>query len=139
MSALEMQGYKCTKAALSDSIRRVDPDATNFRRCGRLQRRVYNVAGPHHLWHVDGNHKLRNFHLVIHGVIDGFSRACISLLCADNNRATTALSGFMTQGVNVYGCPHRIRTDKGGENIEIARFVIGVRGEGDHNNPNLYL
>ena len=132
MSALEMLGYKCTHAALIDSIHRVDPDGSNFRRHSRLQRREYNVAGPHHLWHVDGNHKLKDFHLVIHGVIDGFSRACVSLLCADNNRAATALHGFMSQGVQEYGCPQRIRTDKGGENREIARYVISIRGAGNN-------
>ena len=36
-------------------------------------RRSYSVPGPNHLWHVDGNHKMIRWQLVIHGGIDGFS------------------------------------------------------------------
>lgn len=42
-------------------------------------RRVYNVAGPHHLWHHDGHHKLIRYGLITHGCVDGFSRTVIYL------------------------------------------------------------
>ncbi|KAK4023615.1 hypothetical protein OUZ56_009015 [Daphnia magna] len=44
-----------------------------------------------------------------------------------NNRASTALEVFLT-AVSYYGCPSRVRTDHGGENIEVGRFMIEVRG-----------
>ena len=43
------------------------------RKKGRLRRRVYNVQGPNHLWHVDTNHKLVRWNFIIVGGIDGFS------------------------------------------------------------------
>ena len=71
------------------------------RRRQRIKRRVYNVKGPHHLWHLDGNHKLKDFHLVIHGCIDGFSRNVIYLRVIDNNNANTVLDYFV-QGTRTY-------------------------------------
>ncbi len=38
---------------------RIDPEGAAYRAMShRLQRRVYRVAGPNSLWHIDGNHKL---------------------------------------------------------------------------------
>lgn len=34
------------------------------------------------------------------------------------------------EGVAEYGIPIRTRSDKGGENVEIARFMIEARGAG---------
>ena len=42
-------------------------------------RRVYNVPGPHHLWHNDGHHKLIRYGLVTHGCVDGNTRTIIYL------------------------------------------------------------
>ena len=41
-----------------ESQRRVDPVDSIMQRLNRVQRRRYSVQGPHHLWHMDGNHKL---------------------------------------------------------------------------------
>lgn len=95
----------------------------------RIQRRSYSVPGPNYLWHVDGNHKLIRFKLVIHAAIDGFSRLITFINCADNNRAETVLDQFIN-ATSEYGVPSRIRTDFGGENIGIWRYMTRVRGEG---------
>ena len=99
------------------------------RRHQRIKRRVYNVKGPHHLWHLDGNHKLKDFHLVIHGCIDGFSRNVIYLRVIDNNNANTVLDYFV-QGTRNYMIPSRIRIDKGGENVRVAEYMLIHRGTG---------
>lgn len=69
--------------------------------------------------------------MVIHGCIDGYSRRIIYLNCADNNRATTVLQLFMEQ-VRVTGLPQRVRADKGGENVQVANFMLQhpLRGPG---------
>jgi hypothetical protein len=123
------QGYRVTREKLRESICRVDPVNRERRRKGAVVRRVYNVYGPHHLWHIDGNHKLiKVFRAVIHGCIDGFTRKIIFLHIHDNNSASTVLSDFI-KAVDKHGvlC-ERIRTDKGGENIDVARFMLEMRG-----------
>ena len=87
------------------------------------------VCGPNYPWHVDGNHKLTHYKLVIHEAIDGFSRLITFTHCADNNRAETVLGNVMS-AIQAYGIPSRIRTDLGGENIEIWRYITHIRGEG---------
>ena len=68
------------------SIHRVDPENTAIRRSVTIRRRVYHVDGPNSLWHVDGNHKLIRWRMVIYGGIDGYSRTVVVFLrCSDNN------------------------------------------------------
>ena len=69
-----------------ESIHCVDPIGRSIRRTYAICRRVYNVKGPNHLWHIDSNHKLISQRFVIHGCIDGFSRFVIYLHCCLNNK-----------------------------------------------------
>ena len=49
------------------------------------------------------------------------------LVVVTNNQAETAFRAFQT-GVEEYGVPSRVCTDKGGENVQIAEFMITQRG-----------
>lgn len=82
---------------LRDNIHRVDHEGVENRKRGRLRRRTYNVQGPNHLWHVDTNHKLVRWHLVVIGGIDGVSRLPVMLSRTDNNNAETILKFFRMQ------------------------------------------
>jgi len=126
---LVFNGYYVSRARIRESLKRLDPVATESRKHKATKRRVYNVLGPHHLWHMDGNHKLNRFHLVVHAAIDGYSRACVFAHCSDNNNSTTVLNQFLP-AVKEYGCPSRLRTDKGGENVKAAEFMVATRGDG---------
>ena len=66
---------------------------------------------------------------MIHGGIDGFSRVITYLKCATNNRADTVLHAFK-EAANVYGVPSRIRSDEGGENVDVWDYMVRVRGDG---------
>ncbi|CAL8235713.1 unnamed protein product [Boreogadus saida] len=111
------------------SLRRVDPQGVLMRRLSlrTVKRRCYSVPAPNSLWHIDGHHKLIRWRVVVHGGIDGFSRLILYLTAATNNRAQTVLESFLS-AVEQYGIPSRVRSDKGGENILVARFMVTSRG-----------
>ena len=112
-----------------ECLRSLDPVGRAMRRRFTIQRRLYNVAAPNHLWHIDSNHKLIQWKFVVHGCIDGNSRTIIYLKCRTNNLAATALE-FFIEGTEKFGIPLRVRTDCGVENVDIARFMITTRGTG---------
>ena len=72
---------------------------------------------------MDGNHKLIRWRMVIHGGIDGYSRAVVFLRCSNNNEAVTVLEQFL-HGTGKFHFPRRIRTDHGTENVEVARCML---------------
>jgi len=127
-AVLAIDGYHVPRHRVRASLKRVNPEASEYRKKTATKRRVYNVLGPHHLWHMDGNHKLSRFHLVVHAAIDGFSRACVFIHCSDNNNSSTVIHHFLP-AVAEYGCPSRLRTDKGGENIRVAEYMVETRGD----------
>ena len=51
-------GFTVPRRRLRESIFRVDPEGRELRRQREIKRRDYFVPGPHHLWHIDGHHKL---------------------------------------------------------------------------------
>ena len=116
-------GIRVTRAELRASIHRVDHDNTVARRSRTVKRRVYTVSCPNALWHVDTHHKLIRWRFVIHAGIDGFSRTVVYAKCADNNRAATSVEAFVG-GVDKFGLPQQIRSDHGGENIDIWRYML---------------
>jgi hypothetical protein len=123
---LRSRGFHVQRARLRNSIHRI----RGFNTLNQpIQRRSYSVPGPNYLWHVDGNHKLVRFKLVIHAAIDGFSRLITFINCANNNRAETVLEQFVN-ATSEYGIPSRIRTDQGGENADIWQYITQIRGEG---------
>ena len=78
---------------------------------------------PNFVWHIDSHHKLIKWRFVTHGSIDGCSHLIPYLHCTDNNRASTVFAYF-TKAVDEFGLPQKVRTDLGGENTEVWRYMI---------------
>ena len=120
-------GLKVPRKQLRESIHRVDPEGVEKRSRKLIKRAVYISDGPHYCWHIDGNHKLIRWGIVIHGGIDGCTRCIIFLTASDNNLSTTVFDAFM-DGVTRFQLPKRVRGDGGGENVLVAAHMIQHRG-----------
>ena len=64
---------------------------------------------------------------IIVGCVDGYSRLSVVIECTNNNKAKTVLNCFL-KGVEEYGLPSRVRSDKGLENILVADFMVEKMG-----------
>jgi hypothetical protein len=100
------------RSQVRESLCRVDPIGRNMQQRYAICRRVYSVPGPNYLWHIDSNHKLISWRFVLHGCIDGFSRAIIYLECKLDNTAETVVELFRN-GIQEFGLPSRVRGDRG--------------------------
>ena len=76
---------------------------------------------------VDGHHKLVRWRLMTHCGIDGYSRAVVYLRCSSNNRSDTVMQLF-TEATEQFGVPSCVRSDKGRENIVVARYMLATHG-----------
>ena len=128
-SVLAARGVYIQERRVRDSLRRVDPLGTTLRWANSVRRRSYRVPCPNALWHIDGYHALIRWKLVVHGGIDGYSRLVVFLKCSTNNRADTVLNLFIT-ACNSLGIPSRVRSDRGGENVLVATFMVLYHGSG---------
>ena len=74
--------------------------------------------------------------------IDGFSRLIVYLSCSTNNLAATVHALFVA-AVERNGWPSRVRSHKGGENVDVAASMLrqrGVNRELKHNRAgSLYI
>lgn len=123
ISQLRSEGIIVQRQRVRECIRRVDPVGVQVRCRTVLHRRQYSVKSPNSLWHLDGYHKLVRWNFVIHGAIDGYSRLITYLKVSPNNTSQSVLQAF-TSAVLEFGIPSRIRTDKGGENVLVSRWML---------------
>ena len=61
------------------------------------------------------------------GGIDGYSRLIVYLQCSTNNTAQTVLELFEA-AITAHGQPSRVRSDFGTENVDVARYMLHVKG-----------
>ena len=74
---LMSRGMQYSKETIRIALNVLDQKGVSRRKSHRLKRRKYRNKGSNHVWHMDGNDKLRPFGFYVHGCIDGFSRKII--------------------------------------------------------------
>ena len=126
---LKAQGVYVQRRRLRECVQRIDPIRRHLRWQQAISRRTYCVQNSNALWHIDGHHSLVRWRFVVHGGIDGYSRVIVYLACSTDNKAMTVYQLFR-KAVEEFGCPSRVRSDKGGENIKVCHFMVSVRGGG---------
>ena len=126
---LESMGIHVQRRRLIEALQTVDPVGRSQRWRSVVHRRTYNVPGPNSLWHIDGHHSLIRWRIVVHGGMDGYSQIIVYLNASTNNCAHTVFNLFW-KATQVFGVPSRVRSDKGGENVDVCYFMIMLRGEG---------
>lgn len=114
---------------LRSCMRDVDPIGHEERSRKKLKRRKYHSQGLHHVWHIDGWHKLIKYGFVVHAGIDGNSKCVIFIHCSDNNESITVLNCFKRACREHGVVPCQVRSDRGGENVLVCSFMMTVYGE----------
>ncbi|TRY85628.1 hypothetical protein DNTS_008764 [Danionella cerebrum] len=121
------EGMRVSRIRVREMLVCINPSAAARRWSSTVSRRVYNVPHPNSLWHIDGNMRLIRWGFVVHGAIDGYSRLITYLNCNTDNCASTVLSQFV-HATCLYGLPSRVRSDHGGENLQVALFMNLMQG-----------
>ncbi|KAK4883438.1 hypothetical protein RN001_006757 [Aquatica leii] len=124
---LKSEGLVVQRDRIRNILAEIDPLGTAKRWSGTVKRRMYKVATPNSLWHMDAHMKLSRWGLATHGCIDGYSRTIIYLSCAASVTAQTVINLF-TPAVSKYGLPSRVRSDHGYENLFVAILMNSIRG-----------
>lgn len=111
----------CFRETVRDIVEAIQPERAKLLKAQRLHRRVYNVKGPNHIWHIDGNDKLKPFGFCISGCMDGFSRKLIWLEVARTNKNPDLVcTNFLNAIADLRVVPSIVRMDRGTENVHIA-------------------
>uniref|UniRef100_A0A8C6Q4W0 Integrase core domain-containing protein n=1 Tax=Nothobranchius furzeri TaxID=105023 RepID=A0A8C6Q4W0_NOTFU len=129
---LQSEGHHVQRERIKDSMHRVDSVGilSRLTRMGCTGRRTYSVKGPLSLVHIDTDHKLIRYNVVIFGGVDGYSRKIMYLNAATVNKSSTALNLFL-ESVQQCGWPQRyVRGDEGVENVSTARCMFTGRSTG---------
>ena len=124
-------GINVPRSLVQGILKEVDPEGVERRKRRCLKHRVYVSQGPNRCWHVDGYDKLKPFGFSIHGCVDGFSRRIIWLEVQRSNKNPREVAKYFFKYVKASrGCPTRVYTDPGTENVLIAGIQCYLRAEG---------
>lgn len=118
LSHLLHVGIKVPTSTLCSGIHRVDLVNTVQRQLHVISCRMYSAPYPNAVWHVDGNRRMIQWQLVVHGGMGGFTWCVVHMKRANNNCATAVKDAFL-EGVPEFGTPAHVCSDHGGENVEV--------------------
>ncbi|KAI8491133.1 DNA replication licensing factor, mcm4 component [Branchiostoma belcheri] len=139
MGALRSDGVVVPTRRVSESLQRVGGPMIAARWQRPVERQPYRAhcpgIGRPRVGSPDGRTEIRLagdprtavcWGITIQGGVDGYSKTCTFLSATGSNTAAFMMRAFL-RGCREYGIPSRIRTDDGGENSEIGRFMVELR------------
>lgn len=119
---------KVKQNTVREHFKIIDPEGVEARLQYRLKRRVYKVAGPNMLWHVDGHDKLSRYGFCIYGGIDGFYKKVIWLDVFASNHDPEVILYYYLQAVKKFGfLPTLMRSDHGTEMVLMQDAHMALR------------
>lgn len=97
--ALAVQDKRIPRKELRAAVHRVDGLGTLLRKQQhkKVKRCGYRTDRPNSMWHIDGHHKLIHWGIVIHGIVDGYSRKVRFFLKNTQSSRLTLFSGSWAQ------------------------------------------
>ena len=121
-------GLAVPRDTVMHKLRDIDPQGCRDRSTRKLIRRRYSVHGPNEIWHLDGYDKLKPYGFPIHGCVDGYSRRILWLrVIHSNNDPIVTGRLFLNTISKVSGCPLRVRSDCGSENVVLSAMQCYLR------------
>ena len=143
MVFLHRHGLQVQRECIRMSLQHVDGLGHALRCNDTIMHWTYISRMSNAVWHLDGLHKLIQYGFVIHGTVDGHDHVVsktavvyqsltlflqvVGLRASTSNTASTVLSLFLNS-IEEYGCPSQVRGDRGGENINVAVWMIMCQG-----------
>ena len=113
-----------------DLVNMIFPGRNEAMRKNRLKRRVYKVQGPNHIWHVDGNDKIKPFGFCIGGAIDGWSHYLLWLKVDIKNSHPRVICKYYLNAIGEQDIvPTTLRVDPGTENSAMLDVHTLLREE----------
>ena len=125
------------RQTVRDLVDIIEPGRNAVMKKDKLKRRIYDVQGPNHMWHIDGNDKIKLFGICISGGIDGWSHLVVWLEADTTNKDPNVICNFYLDAVNEHGVvPRTLRVDPGTENVIVLDVHQLMHEELNlHNNP----
>ena len=118
-------GINVSREKVRLALKALDPEGVAERGRTVIKRRIYETKGPHEVYHIDGNDKLKMWGFYIHGAVDGFSRKILWLKIATTNKDPLVIANFYLNCVKSYMiAPRLLRMDKGTENIYLEDLQV---------------
>ena len=140
---LQRHGLQIQREHIRKSLQCVDKLGQALRQHDAIMCCTYISQMSNAIWHLDGLHKLIQYGLVIHGTVDGHDHVVseyidenllhlivvqvVGLCVSESNSASTVLLLFLSS-ISEFGCPSCVHGDRGGENIDVAVWMIMHQG-----------
>ena len=90
-------GISVSREKVRLALKALDPEGVAERGRTVIKRRIYETKGPHDVYHIDGNDKLKMWEFYVHGAVDRFIRKILWLKIATTNKGSFSYCKFLSK------------------------------------------